>query len=129
MIRAHLASYVPGRSSRSSERLARRSLIMNRLKDKVAVVTGGGQGIGRAISELFAEEAAAVVIAERHLDTGEAAAAAITHHGGKALFIQTEVTNEESIRSMVKRAVDAFGQINILVNNAGVFVLKGIDAT
>src|SRR5258708_26446210 len=102
---------------------------MNRLKDKVAIVTGGGQGIGRATCELFAEEGAAVVIAERNAETGLATAAAITRNGDKALFVQTEVTDEKSIQQMVKRAVGAFGRINILVNNAAVFVLKGIDAT
>jgi dihydroanticapsin dehydrogenase len=102
---------------------------MNRIKAKVAVITGGGQGIGRATCELFAEEGASVVIAERNSDTGQAAAAAISRNGGKAIFVQTEVTDEESIRRMVDQAVSAFGCINILVNNAGVFVLKGIDAT
>jgi dihydroanticapsin dehydrogenase len=104
-------------------------VIMNRLKGKVAVVTGGGQGIGRAICELFAEEGAAVVIAERHSDTGQAAAAAISRSGGKALFIQTEVTDEAGVQRMVSQTINAFGRINILVNNAGIFVLKGLDAT
>jgi len=102
---------------------------MNRLKGKVAIITGGGQGIGRATCELFAEEGASVVIAERHLDTGQAVATAINRAGGRALFVQTEVTDDQSIRRMVGEAVNAFGRINILVNNAGVFVLKGIEAT
>src|SRR5262245_29638960 len=102
---------------------------MKRLQGKVAIVTGGGQGIGQATCELFAEEGAAVVIAERHRETGEATAAAINRNGGQALFVQTEVTEEESIRRMVSQAMNTHGRINILVNNAGVFVLKGIDAT
>jgi len=102
---------------------------MNRLKGKVAIITGGGQGIGRATCELFAEEGASVVVAERNPDTGQAVATAIHRAGGRALFVQTEVSDEQSIRRMVGEAVNAFGGINILVNNAGVFVLKGIDAT
>jgi NAD(P)-dependent dehydrogenase (short-subunit alcohol dehydrogenase family) len=102
---------------------------MNRLKDKVAIITGGGAGIGKATCELFAEEGAKVVVAERHADTGQATADGINKAGGQALFVQTEVTDESSIQNMVAETVRRFGRINILVNNAGVFVLKGIDAT
>src|SRR5436309_7682771 len=102
---------------------------MKRLQDKVAIITGGGAGIGKATCELFAEEGAKVVIAERHADTGQAAADGIKKSGGQALFVQTEVANEPSIRNMVAETVHAFGRINILVNNAGIFVLKGSDAT
>jgi dihydroanticapsin dehydrogenase len=102
---------------------------MNRLKDKVALVTGGGAGIGRATCELFAEEGAAVVVAERDLLTGRQTANAITGKGGRAAFVETDVADEDSIRSMVAEAVRTFGRINILVNNAAVFVLHGIEAT
>jgi NAD(P)-dependent dehydrogenase (short-subunit alcohol dehydrogenase family) len=102
---------------------------MNRLKDKVAVVTGGGAGIGRASCELFAEEGAAVVVAEQNAETGRDAAASITRQGGKAHFIQTDVADEANIQRMVAEAVRTFGRINILVNNAAVFVLRGIEAT
>jgi dihydroanticapsin dehydrogenase len=102
---------------------------MNRLQDKVAVVTGGGAGIGRATCELFAEEGAAVVIAERHRDNGRAVAEQIQHKGGRAHFIETNVADEDSIRRMAAEAVRVFGRINLLVNNAAVFVLRGIEAT
>src|SRR5262245_54809654 len=102
---------------------------MNRLKEKVAVVTGGGSGIGRATCELFAEEGAAVVIAEQNADTGKQTADAITGKGGKALFVQTDVADENGVRAMVKSAVGSFSKINLLVNNAAVFVLRGIEAT
>jgi dihydroanticapsin dehydrogenase len=102
---------------------------MNRLRDKVAVITGGGAGIGRATCELFAEQGAAVVIAERDAPTGRAVAEHIQSRGGQALFVQTDVGDEASIQSMVDQAVRVFGRLNILVNNAAVFVLRGIEAT
>jgi dihydroanticapsin dehydrogenase len=102
---------------------------MNRLKDKVAVVTGGGAGIGRATCELFAEEGAAVVVAERNAETGHGAAQQITAKGGRAYFVPTDVADEASVQRMVAEAVRAFGRINVLVNNAAVFVLRGIEAT
>ena len=102
---------------------------MDRLKDKVAVITGGGGGIGRATSELFAEEGAIVVVAERHEASGRDVARQITDRGGRALFVQTDVGQEASIQQMAAATEKAFGRIDILVNNAAVFVLKGIDAS
>jgi NAD(P)-dependent dehydrogenase (short-subunit alcohol dehydrogenase family) len=102
---------------------------MPRLANKVAIITGAGQGIGRATAERFAEEGAAVVIAERDQPLGEATAKTLQEQGHKALFIHTDVGDEASIQQMVAAAVRAFGKINILVNNAAVFVLKGMDAT
>jgi dihydroanticapsin dehydrogenase len=102
---------------------------MQRLKDKVAVVTGGGAGIGQATCKLFAEEAAAVVIAERNPETGRATAADIQRQGGRVLFLETDVADETSIQRMAAESVRAFGRINVLVNNAAIFVLRGIEAT
>ena len=102
---------------------------MNRLKNKVAVITGGGAGIGRATCELFAEEGAAVVVAERDETTGRAVARGIIDRGGRAEFVLTDVGNEQSVIEMAAAAERAFGRIDILVNNAAVFVLNGIDAT
>ena len=102
---------------------------MDRLKNKVAIVTGGGAGIGRATCELFAEEGAAVVVAERDEAHGREVAQAIVARGGRAHFVQTDVASETSIQAMAIAAEKAFGRIDILVNNAAVFVLKGIDAT
>jgi dihydroanticapsin dehydrogenase len=102
---------------------------MNRLKDKVAVVTGGGAGIGRATCELFAEEGAAVVVAEKNPEGGEETAKRIKARGGQAHFVATDVADEKSVQRMTAEAVRAFGRINILVNNAAIFVLRGIDAT
>ena len=102
---------------------------MDRLKNKVAVITGGGAGIGRATCELFAEEGAVVVVAERDEVTGREVAQAIVGRGGRAQFIRTDTGNEASIQAMAAAAEVAFGRIDILVNNAAVFVLKGIDAS
>lgn len=102
---------------------------MDRLKNKIAIVTGGGAGIGRATCELFAEEGAAVVVAERDEAAGREVAKGIVDRGGKATFVQTDVASEASIQAMAITADKAFGRIDILVNNAAVFVLKGIDAT
>lgn len=102
---------------------------MNRLKDKVAIVTGGGAGIGRATCELFAEEGAAVVVADRDRGAGDETADLITRRGSRAAFIHVDVADEPSIEHMVAETVRLFGTINILVNNAAVFVLRGIDAT
>jgi NAD(P)-dependent dehydrogenase (short-subunit alcohol dehydrogenase family) len=95
-----------------------------RLRDEVAIVTGGNSGIGRATAELFAKEGAKVVIAARDEKLGAETVEAISRLGGQALFIPTDVTREAQVRRMVRRTVKTFGKITVLFNNAGVF-LKG----
>lgn len=102
---------------------------MHRLQNKVAIVTGGGAGIGRATCELFAEEGAAVVVAERDAETGQETVERITRAGGRAHFVQTNVAEEASVQRMVAEAVAVFSRIHVLVNNAAVFVLRGIEAS
>jgi NAD(P)-dependent dehydrogenase (short-subunit alcohol dehydrogenase family) len=89
-----------------------------KLKDKVAVVTGGGTGIGKAISLALANEGAAVVIAARNLSRLEQAAEDIKSIGGKTIAIQTDISDHEQVKRMVAQAIKDFGQIDILVNNA-----------
>jgi NAD(P)-dependent dehydrogenase (short-subunit alcohol dehydrogenase family) len=93
---------------------------MARLKDKVAIVTGGGKGIGKAISLAYAVEGASVVVAARDLAALEETAAEIRGQNGKALAIQTDITNEEHVRLMVAGALSEYGHIDILVNNSAI---------
>ena len=92
-----------------------------RLKGKVAIVTGSGRGIGRAIAQSFANEGAAVVLAEIDLAAGESAQQAIRASGGEAIFVPTDVSDEAQVRALVQKSVDRFGRIDVLCNNA--FVL------
>jgi NAD(P)-dependent dehydrogenase (short-subunit alcohol dehydrogenase family) len=91
-----------------------------RLKDKVAIITGGGSGIGRAISFAFASEGATVVIAARTLARLKEVADEINSRGGKATAIAVDISNEMSVKNMVARTVKEYGRIDILVNNAGI---------
>ena len=91
-----------------------------RLDGKVALITGGGEGIGEAVARLFAEVGAAVVITGRRKDVVERVAGEIVQAGGKALSVAGSVTDETHVRSAVSEAVHAFGKLQILVNNAGI---------
>ena len=91
---------------------------MTKLQDKVAVVTGGGSGVGKATAALFLKEGAKVVIAGR--DRGKLAAAAAEVGGGDALrTVATDVTKAEQCQALIDKATGAFGRVDILVNNAG----------
>ncbi len=96
-----------------------------RLKDKVAIVTGGGAGIGEAISLKYAQEGARVVVAEIDLQRGESAVRAIKEQGGEGIFVPTDVSSEDQVSKMVKASVNRFGGIDILVNNAAILITHG----
>jgi len=98
-----------------------------KLKDKVAIITGGGTGIGKAISLAFANEGAAVVVAARNFSRLEEVAKDIKSRGGKAKAIQTDISDHGQVKRMVAQTIDEFGQIDILVNNAARATFNNAD--
>ena len=99
---------------------------MGRLQDKIALITGGASGIGRAAAHLFAEEGATVVIADRDEAAARAAVAAI---GGRASFQRLDVTAEDRWIAVTDALVRDRGRLDILINSAGVSLLKDIETT
>jgi NAD(P)-dependent dehydrogenase (short-subunit alcohol dehydrogenase family) len=93
---------------------------MNQLGGKCAIITGGASGIGRATVELFIDQGAAVVIADIDVAGGEKLTEEIRMEGGKAVFVQCDVTEARQCQNTVQTAVNHFGKIDILFNNAGV---------
>ena len=91
-----------------------------RLKDKVAIVTGGGRGIGAGIAQMFAREGARVMLAARTESQLEDVVRRITKDGGTARTILTDVSKPEDVQRMVAQTVSAFGRLDVLVNNAGI---------
>src|SRR5687768_17525524 len=92
-----------------------------RFADKVAVVTGAAQGIGEVYARALAAEGAAVVVADLNETAGEKVAAAINETGGRAIFVRTDVSSAESAQGMAAGAVEEFGGIDLLVNNAAIY--------
>lgn len=102
---------------------------MDRVKDKVAVVTGGAGGLGKATSMLLAMEGAKVVITDIDGSGAEKAAEEIIQAGGKAIGLPHDVTSESSWNGVVGKTIEIFGRLNVLVNNAGVIIYKKIEDT
>lgn len=92
---------------------------MARLQGKVALITGAGSGIGRAASVLFAQEGAQVVVAEIDMAGGEETIRQVNAAGGQALLVRTDVTDPDSMKAAVDKAVASFGRLDVLYNNAG----------
>jgi len=98
------------------------------LQDRIAIVTGGAQGLGEAICLRLAEEGAHVVVADLNLEGAEQAAASISvQTDRRAIALQVDVTDEEQVREMVDTAVREFGRLDILVSNAGILAAQPID--
>ena len=100
-----------------------------KLADRVALVTGAGTGIGRAIAELFAREGARVALAGRHREPLEEVAAAIKQAGGLAIVGPCDVTKEEEVKALIARVVKALGGLNIVVNNAAYWMAGTAEET
>ena len=101
---------------------------MDRVKDKVALVTGARRGLGAAISAMLAREGAKVVLSDRKADGSEVVLKQIADEGGEAIFIEHDITLEESWNKAIATCIEKFGTLDILVNNAGVGAGKNIEA-
>lgn len=93
--------------------------IMNRVKGKVTIITGGGRNIGRSISLVMAREGAIVCVLDIDTKTGKETVNLIENKGGEAYFIESDVTNVEQINKIVNEVIKRYGKIDILVNNVG----------
>jgi NAD(P)-dependent dehydrogenase (short-subunit alcohol dehydrogenase family) len=94
--------------------------VNGRLKDEIAVVTGAGQGIGRAVAGRISAEGAAVAVLDKNEQTGEPAAAELRQRGRAAMFAKCDVADRDSVRRAIREVVKAYGRVSILVNNAGI---------
>jgi NAD(P)-dependent dehydrogenase (short-subunit alcohol dehydrogenase family) len=91
-----------------------------KLKDKVGIVTGAAGGIGKGVAEVFCREGAKVVLVDWSEELGSASAAEIRKSGGDCFFVKCDVSSEEQVKNVVQKTLDAYGRIDVLVNNAGV---------
>ncbi len=102
---------------------------MDRIKDKVAIVTGGAGGLGRAEALLLAKEGAKVVVTDIDEDTIRNVAEEIRSAGGSAVCVRHDVSSEDAWRQVMRRTIEEFGRLDIQVNNAGVIIYKKIEDT
>lgn len=99
----------------------------NSIEGKVVVITGASSGMGEAAARHLAAQGAAVVLGARRIERLEALAAEITGAGGKALAVGTDVTDREEVQRLVDAAVEAYGRIDVLINNAGIMPLSPLE--
>lgn len=91
-----------------------------RLAHKAAIITGAGGGMGQAAALLFAQEGASIVVSDTNVESGEQTVEDIRKNGGNAIFVKANVANEEEVKMMVAAAVESFGRVDVLYNNAGI---------
>src|SRR6516164_6106037 len=95
-----------------------------RLKDKVALITGGASGIGREIAITFAREGAKIVIADLDQKAAAATAAELDAAGERAMGVAMDVANEEQVDAGIDKAIEKFGALDVLVSNAGIQIIE-----
>jgi 3(or 17)beta-hydroxysteroid dehydrogenase len=102
---------------------------MGRVEGKTAIVTGAARGLGKAIAQLLAKEGANVAVADILEDVGRATVEEIKQQGGRAIFLRHDVTSEDNWEKVVEKVLSEFGKLDIMVNNAGVQLIKEIAET
>ncbi len=98
-----------------------------KMQDKVAIITGSSKGIGQGCARVFADEGASVVIVSRTEASGLAMVKEIKDKGGRAIYIQTDISKSDQVQDMINRTIKEFGKLDILVNNAGYHISKGVE--
>jgi NAD(P)-dependent dehydrogenase (short-subunit alcohol dehydrogenase family) len=94
--------------------------MIERLKDKIALITGGSSGIGRAAAQLFSREGAKVVIADINAEGGEETVRSITDAGGEAHFVKTDVSKSAEVEALIKKIIEIYSRLDCAYNNAGI---------
>lgn len=102
---------------------------MQRFENRIALITGGASGIGRATAERLAGEGASVAVLDIDTAQGQAVTEAIHRGGSKCIFVQADVSDEEQVRAAVSDTAARLGPIDVLINNAAAFVFRSIEAT
>src|SRR5215813_8162704 len=95
-------------------------IMAGRVEGKVALVTGGASGIGRATALTFAREGAKLVIADMNADGGQQTVHMITEQGGEAIFVRTDVSQTVEVQALISKAVETYGRLDCAHNNAGI---------